>query len=223
MLFTQPLSTWFSNAAAIEAALLKRPDVPPALACAIIDMEGDGRNVYGNDTGGVFSTPGAPDKPVTHDNYHGEYLPLVLAGAVPNGVGPAQITWAGSKRADGTRDGGFHRIAKELGLDLSDPHDNTLFGLRLIDEYLTDAGGQLTQAAVESVGRRYNGNLSYGQRLWSEVLPVWVARLAPVVVTPPPAPVPAPVLGVEVDRAAMLRLVALVKATASRPAASWPR
>ena len=128
------LATYFQNAVAIERAIAA-VGVDRALACAVIEMESNGRHVYGNDSGGVFSTPGTPDIAVTAANY-AEYLTRVLAGATANGVGIMQITWAGSKRADGTREGGFHSQAIREGIDLSDPYGNCLFGLGLIRDYL---------------------------------------------------------------------------------------
>lgn len=181
----------FRNQAIIDAAI-SEVGVDRALAYAVIERESSGRHVYGNDSGGVFSTPGAPDIAVTAENY-AEYYRRVLAGETANGVGIMQITWAGSKRADGTRDGGFHRIAKEQGLDLSDPHDNVVFGLRLVRDYLKAAGGVLTEAAVKAVGTRYNGSAAYGDRLWTNYL-TWVDRLQPV---PEPTPEPEPPVVVE--------------------------
>lgn len=175
----------FQNQAAIDAAIAE-VGVDKALAYAVIEMESSGRHVYGNDSGGVFSTPGTPDIAVTAENY-AEYLTRVLAGEVANGVGIMQITYAGPRRADGTRDGGFHRIAKEQGLDLSDPHDNVVFGLRLILDYLTPLVAALTEGAVKAVGTRYNGSTAYGDRLWT-TYQRWAAALAPVV-EPEPEPV----------------------------------
>lgn len=180
------LSQWFQNADAIERAIVAT-GVNPALACAIVEKETGGRHVYGNDAGGVFSTPGAPDIAVTAENY-AEYLRRVLAGETANGVGIMQITWAGSKRADGTRDGGFHRQAKEQGLDLSDPYDNTVFGLRLVRDYLKAAGGVPTEAAIKAVGTRYNGATSYGDSLWA-IYQKWATRLA-TPTTPGGSPMP---------------------------------
>jgi len=172
------LSEWFDNSAEIQRAIEDNPDVPVALICAVIRKEGSGRNVYGNDSGGVFSTPGAPDKDVTHDNFHNEFLPRVLAGEVSNGVGPMQITFAGYRdKVTGKRDGGFFKEAADLGLDLSKVYDNVKFGIRKIRQYLKDAGGVPTEAAVKSVGKRYNGAVAYGDALWTEYN-TWVARLS---------------------------------------------
>lgn len=189
------LSAYFQNATAIEAAIAE-VGVDRALACAVVEKETNGRHVYGNDTGGVFSTPGAPDLAVTAANF-AEFERRVLAGEKSNGVGIMQITYAGPKRADGTRDGGFFRVAREQGLDLSGPRENVVFGLGLVRDYLKAAGGVPTQAAVEAVGKRYNGATTYGASLWL-VYQKWVARLAaetpaPVVPAPIPEPTPAPV------------------------------
>lgn len=171
------LSEWFTNSAEIERAIEDNPDVPAALICAVISKESSGRNVYGNDSGGVFSTPGAPDKEVTHDNFHNEFLPRVLAGETSNGVGPMQITFAGYKdKVTGRRDGGFFTEAANQGLDLSKVYDNVKFGIGKIRQYLRDAGGVPTEAAVKSVGKRYNGAIAYGDALWNEYN-IWVTRL----------------------------------------------
>ena len=169
------LSPWFQNADAIERAIVAT-GVNPALACAVVAKETGGRHVYGNDSGGVFATPGAPDLAVTKENY-AEYLRRVLAGETANGVGIMQITWAGSRRADGTREGGFHTQAIREGLDLSDPYDNCVFGLRLVRDYLNANGGVPTEAAVKAVGKRYNGADAYGDSLWA-VYQTWAPRLA---------------------------------------------
>lgn len=172
------LSEWFDNSAEIQRAIEDNPDVPVALICAVIRKEGSGRNVYGNDTGGVFSTPGAPDKDVTHDNFHNEFLPRVLAGEVSNGVGPMQITFAGRKDpVTGRRPGGFFKEAADQGLDLSKVYDNVKFGIGKIRQYLKDAGGVPTEAAVKAVGKRYNGATAYGDALWDEYK-IWVDRLS---------------------------------------------
>ena len=182
------LSPWFQNAGPIAAAL-DAVGVDPALACAVIEMESNGRHVYGNDSGGVFSTPGTTDLPVTAESF-AEFERRVLAGETSNGVGIMQITYAGPRRADGARDGGFFRIAREQGLDLSDPRQNVVFGVGLLRDYLRAAGGVLDEATVAAVGKRYNGLLTYGQRLWP-VFQKWQARLA-VAPTPEPEPEPEP-------------------------------
>lgn len=184
------LSPWFANAGAIAAAI-EAVGVDPALACAVVEMESNGRHVYGNDSGGVFSTPGAPDIAVTAANFL-EFERRVLAGETSNGVGIMQITYAGPRRTDGTRDGGFFRIAREQGVDLSDPQQNVAFGVGLLRDYLKAAGGVINEAAVVKVGTRYNGSSAYGTRLWT-IVQKWQARLAPVVVEPTPEPEPVPV------------------------------
>ena len=80
--------------------------VPLAIAAAMIQKETGGKNIYGHDAGGVYSTLTGPvvvggivyekgaDIPVTWLNFV-EFLRLVTAGAKSNGVGPAQITYSG--------------------------------------------------------------------------------------------------------------------------------
>lgn len=183
------LSPWFQNAASIEKALVDT-GIDPVLAAAVVRKETSGRHVYGNDSGGVFSTPGIKDIDVTYDNYHTEFLPRVLAGEVSNGVGIMQITWAGSKRADGTRDGGFHTQALAQGLDLSKPYDNCKFGFNLLKSYLKGAQavpGATLETAIKAVGKRYQGTTDYGTALWAEYQ-VWQRRFAVITTTTTTAP-----------------------------------
>lgn len=184
------LSPWFENAPSIEKAIVDT-GIDPVLAAAVVRKETSGRHVYGNDSGGVFSTPGTPDIAVTYENYHGEFLPRVLAGEVSNGVGIMQITWAGSKRADGTRDGGFHTQALAQGLDLSKPYDNCKFGFNLLKSYLKDAQavpGATLETAIKAVGKRYQGTTDYGTALWAEYL-IWQKRFAATTTTTTQKPV----------------------------------
>lgn len=147
------------NAASIVRAA-KAVGLEVAIAAAIIQKEGHGVNQYGHDAGGVFSSRalGKPaDNLVTEENYN-TFIVRVRAGEISNGVGPAQITWAGSIR-NGRRDGGFFREMEEQGLKPWEPYDNIFFGLRMFAGYLRNSGD------IVASGEAYNGNRSYGVAL----------------------------------------------------------
>ena len=163
---TQILAKTLYNAEAIVAASA-RAGVPLWVAAAMIRQESTGRNVFGNDVGGVFSTPDTPDIEVTPARYAEFYARAIQpkidagsnsAGETSNGVGPAQITFWG-----------FHRDAKAEGLDLTDPEDNIFYGLRILKGYL---GGDYTEASVKISATRYNAGPSstvvnkYGEEVW---------------------------------------------------------
>ncbi len=163
---TQILAKTLYNAEAIVAASA-RAGVPLWVAAAMIRQESTGRNVFGNDVGGVFSTPNAPDIEVTPARYAEFYARAIQpkidansnsAGETSNGVGPAQITFWG-----------YHRDAKAEGLDLTDPEDNIFYGLRILKGYL---GGDYTEASVKISATRYNAGPAstvvnkYGEEVW---------------------------------------------------------
>lgn len=163
---TQILAETLYNAEAIVAASA-RAGVPLWVAAAMIRQESTGRNVFGNDVGGVFSTPNAPDIEVTPARYAEFYARAIQpkidansnsAGETSNGVGPAQITFWG-----------YHRDAKAEGLDLTDPEDSIFYGLRILKGYLK---GDYTEASVKISATRYNAGPSstvvnkYGEEVW---------------------------------------------------------
>ena len=113
--------------------------------------------------------------PVTPRNF-AEFERRVLAGEKSNGVGIMQITYAGPVRADGTRDGGYLRVAREKGLDLSKELDNIRMGADIIRGHLQKAGGVPSKDAVVYVGTKYNGRSTYGEDLWVKYNN-WVAEL----------------------------------------------
>ena len=161
--------------------------IPLALLCAVIEKESNGRHIYGHDTDGVYSTRGrtvvvdglsygvGANVPVTPRNF-AEFERRVLAGEKSNGVGIMQITYAGPVRADGTRDGGYLRVAREKGLDLSKELDNIRMGADIIRGHLQKAGGVPSKDAVIYVGTKYNGRSTYGEDLWVKYNK-WVAEL----------------------------------------------
>ncbi|MDO4240300.1 LysM domain-containing protein [Micrococcus sp.] len=167
------LSGRLENAPAIAEAA-RRAGVPLSVAAALAEVESGGRNVFGNDRGGVFSRPGRPDVPVTPERV-AELRRRVADGETSNGIGPAQITWPP-----------FFDRADEAGLDLADPEDNLTLGLTILAEH---ARGDLSPAGLERAGTLYNagtlagGVTAYGRRL-ARAAAAWEERLT----GRPPAP-----------------------------------
>lgn len=161
------LSGRLHNAPAI-AASSRRAGVPLSVAAALAEVESGGRNVFGNDRGGVFSRPGRPDVPVTPERV-AELRRRVAAGETSNGIGPAQITWPP-----------FFDRADAAGLDLADPEDNLTLGLTILAEH---ARGDLSPAGLERAGTLYNagtlagGVTDYGRRL-ARAAAAWEERLS---------------------------------------------
>lgn len=151
--------------------------IPLALLCAVIEKESNGHHIYGHDADGVHSTRGrtvivdglvyggGANVPVTSRNF-AEFERRVLAGEKSNGVGIMQITYAGAVRADGTRDGGYFRAAREKGFDLSKELDNIRMGADIIKAHFQRAGSIPSKDAVVYVGTKYNGRFTYGEDLW---------------------------------------------------------
>ncbi len=138
--------------------------IPFPAACALMEKESGGRNIYGHDQGGA----GPAGQPVTRTNFEA-FLAKVLAGATSNGVGPSQITYAGPL-VNGRRDGGFFRIMAEQGLRPWVVADNMRFGLDLLWGYYQSSFSWVT------AGERYNGARSYGDALAVKVQE-WERRL----------------------------------------------
>lgn len=144
----QVLDTKLSNAAALDAAA-RVVGLPLHIAAALTQKESGGRNVYGNDVGGTFSTPGTPDKAVTKANYAEFYQLVVVQGRKSNGVGPLQITYRG-----------YFPQAAEQGLRLWTPFDNYRFGFSIL---LRNLRGEYTTSSIQRAGTLYNaGNLNSG-------------------------------------------------------------
>ncbi|MCG7422384.1 hypothetical protein MHY29_06030 [Micrococcus sp. ACRRV] len=160
------LSASLSHPEAIVAAA-GRARVPVSVAADLAELESGGRNVFGNDVGGVFSSPGAPDVDVTPERV-AELRRRVADGERSNGVGPAQITWPPL----------FDRADAE-GLDLADPEDNMTLGLSLLRD---SARGDFSAAGLERAGTLYNagtlagGVTDYGRRL-AAAAAAWERRL----------------------------------------------
>lgn len=158
--------------------------IPLAIAAAMIQKESGGKNVYGHDgsaeTGpGVFSTKYGPvfiggttyaqgsNIPVTQGNF-AEFLRRVTAGEKSNGVGPAQITYAG-----------YFKQAPDY--PFWDALANIRFGLTILADYLDD---DFSDSSISSAGARYNGGtnpngtaLAYGADLLAQTN-AWRAKLA---------------------------------------------
>ena len=168
---TQVLSRTLFNADAVVAAAA-RVGMPVWLAAAMVRQESSGRNIYGNDVGGIFGRASASEKPrydkyVTASNY-ASFLSQLLnpdgswTGRTSNGVGPMQLTyWT------------LHRDARAQGYDLSKPVDNIAFGLSLLAQYLK---GDYSEASVKLGATRYNAGPAattvnaYGNSVWAYAL-----------------------------------------------------
>lgn len=144
---------------AIEAA--RAVGLPIHIAFALLDMESEGRNFFGSDSGGMFK-----GETVTQAKFEAMEK-AVAAGKPSNGVGPLQITYRG-----------FFPQARAQGLKLWEPYDNMLFGFKLIKGYLDRYPNDLVK-----VGRLYNGKESYGIT-FKRVVGEWVARLKDAEDTP---------------------------------------
>jgi peptidoglycan hydrolase-like protein with peptidoglycan-binding domain len=143
--------------------------VPLWIAAAVAQKESGGRNIYGNDVGGVFSTPSAPDLAVTQTNYETFYRRVVELGEKSNGVGPMQITY----RA-------YHPDARNRGFKLWRPFDNFRYGLEIIKRHLA---GDYSTLSIQRAGTLYNkGNLTTGINAYGYDLATkatsWRTRLA---------------------------------------------
>lgn len=135
----------------VLATACREAHVPYFVACALVEKESGGKNVYGHDAGGALS--GFP-----HDvNLHNfrVFKWLIDQGHTSNGVGPCQITYAPS----------FDLMLK-MALRPWMPLDNMIFGLRLLK---TDYDATFSW---QNAGARYNGGphpngtaLAYGKDL----------------------------------------------------------
>lgn len=136
---------------AVEAAFACRlANLPFFVACALLEMESDGKNVYGHDKGGALS--GYPFR-VDRSNYR-VFEWLVSNGMPSNGVGPCQITYVP-----------YFGIMRARNLAPWLPQDNMRFGFELL------AGNYARTKSWEKAGAQYNGGprpnlnaLKYGGR-----------------------------------------------------------
>lgn len=162
------IATARKHLANVEAAAVacREANLPFFVACALLEKESVGRNVYGHDAGSINSAPGELE--VTDVNFL-QFLVKVLNGATPNGVGPCQVTYAGAL-VGGHRDGGYFRQMIEQGLRPWVPEENMRFGFALLKRHY-DATGSWRDA-----GSRYNGSPVYGAELEARIA-VWKKRL----------------------------------------------
>ena len=202
------LSKELENADAIIRAA-QRVGLPVHIVAAMIEGESLGRNIYGHDRGGIFSTGAGPvtiggttypqgsNIPVTDANFR-EFESRLLdssgnkrPGVTSNGVGPAQITWWSC-----------FPDARRRGFNLADPVDNIAYGAEILKKHI---GGDYSQDGIEEGGTLYNkGNLRtgvnyYGKRLW-RLSEKWRKALAGSPITAPgdgDGSGPAPVEGVD--------------------------
>lgn len=137
--------------AIIEAA--KLCDIPLHVAFALIQMESWGKNIFGNDRGGMFK-----GLTVTEERYY-EMVKAVKNGHVSNGVGPLQITWKG-----------FFPDSESKGIKLWIVKDNLIYGFKLIDAYYKQ-----TDSWYKS-GLKYNGARTYAD-VFAKRIDEWDTRL----------------------------------------------
>lgn len=137
---------------AIRAA--KAVGIPLHVAFALLDMESEGRHIFGSDSGGMYK-----GQEVTKEKFE-KMEAAVAAGAPSNGVGPTQVTHRS-----------FFPQARAQGLKLWIPYDNMVFGFTLLAGYLKRYPGD-----YQKVGRLYNGKDSYGVT-FKRVVGEWQKRL----------------------------------------------
>lgn len=142
----------------ILAVAAREAGVPYNVACALMQKESGGLNLWGNDAGGMFNELPA-DITVTKGGYEVFEYYVVHLGHTSNGVGPCQITWRG-----------FFEDMRAKGLKPWDVHDNMVYGLGLLALYR--AKGDHTW---EYVGEKYNGSKSYGIS-FAQFVAEWKAR-----------------------------------------------
>jgi hypothetical protein len=179
---TQILTAYgMANAdALVSAASIE--GLPLHIAAAFASKESGGQNIYGHDSGGVFSYPGT-NVAVTQANFADFYNQVVNLHRTSNGVGPMQITYPG-----------FFPVAASRGLRLWVPLDNFRFGFKIIHDYL---GGNYSDAKINDAGQRYNSGRSGGAPQYGadvvSLAHTWSTRLIGAVVNPTPIP-PHPVV-----------------------------
>lgn len=153
--------------------------LPLPILAAMVEKETGGKNIYGHDAGGVFSTlygsvtvegvtyaQGA-NIPVTQSNFAEFRRQVIDNGKTSNGVGPCQTTYWGF-------------FSQNPGYAFWDPLQNMTFGANLLKSYL---GGDYSDSSISAAGARYNGGtnpgakaLTYGADLLTKTN-AWRARL----------------------------------------------
>jgi len=144
-------ATGLKNVDAIAAASNKS-GCPFYLACAMIQRESNGKNVYGHDQGGALA--GFPGE-VELGNWDVFRWLVFDKGQTSNGVGPAQLTYKG-----------FFTDMEKEGLKPYQPSDNILYGVHLLFRYYRDARKTLgVRDSIKKAGTKYNGASAYGDGL----------------------------------------------------------
>jgi hypothetical protein len=134
-------------------------DLDLALACALVDQESDGRNIFGCDLGPVGDRP-----PYCHHEVTQERTKKLMDSSFMNGVGLTQLTWFT-----------FVEDAEELG-GAHLPRNQCRVGFRLLKEYrkkypYLEALGAYNAGEAK---RRSADALAYAEQL-SEVHNKWKA------------------------------------------------
>jgi hypothetical protein len=127
-------------------------DLDLALACALVDQESDGRNIFGCDHGPVGDRP-----PYCHQEVSRERVQKLIASPFMNGVGVTQLTWFK-----------FVEDAEALG-GAHEPRNQCRVAFRLLKEYLDK------YPYLEALGA-YNA----GEAKRRSVLETYAAQLAAV-------------------------------------------
>lgn len=121
-----------------------------AWACALVEQESAGKNIFGHDAGGLF-----PGEPVTKEKVQ-KLIAHVKAGGVSNGVGLTQLTYIG-----------FIYEAEHLG-GAHLPKNQCLVGFRLLKSLINQYG--------ESGAWHYNGSPAYQSQIAAKYA-AWKKRL----------------------------------------------
>lgn len=142
--------------AEVAAEVCREVGLPFFVACALLEQESMGRNVYGHDAGGAMS--GFPD-PVNFGNWRVFRWLVIDKGQTSNGVGPCQLTYKG-----------FFLDMEKQGLKPWRVRDNMLYGFRLLKGYHDKNGNWILS------GQAYNGSRAYGEDL-NVKIKEWKRRL----------------------------------------------
>lgn len=130
------VNVWAASRAA------KKVGLPFEVACAVLQKESGGRNVYGHDAGGALS---GYTRAVNEQNFNVFEWLITVKGENSNGVGPCQITWFP-----------FFNVMRQRNLKPWVPYDNMVFGFGLLKAYYD------TSHSWTAAGHKYNGALEYG-------------------------------------------------------------
>lgn len=121
-------------------------DLDLCIACAFVEQESKGQNIYGHDEGGSHCNGGE----VTEENYKDFYHEVVDLKQKSNGVGPMQITYRG-----------YFPDAQKKKLSLWIPKDNLVYGFTIVKNFLKSK--TLNEAAQMYNSGKDNGAPNYGK------------------------------------------------------------